>query len=680
MNEPVRASPSSLLRWLSAVALLAFVAGRCLVPMDETDLFYNLRLGEIILATGKVPLDNLLSFTNPDVPDPNLAWLFQVGLALCHRAGGIAGTVWLKTAFVIATFGLLYRVCLRRGAHPALAALALALAAWAAEPRFVERPHLVTFLGLAGLLFAVARAEAGQPGWLYGLIPLGLVWANGNSCFFLAPAVLLLYAAGARIEGDRRAARRAARVAAVLVPLILATPSGVGALGYIANHFRMPTLRPLQEYRAAEWPLDGPFFFLAAAAVGAAGLAATTRGTAGRASRMELRQLLPLLALAALGARRIRFVAEFALLAGPYVAVHLTRLALRLSQRRPSLLPLRGPGDAAAIGLMVAMTVMPRLQDRGSTGWFNLGVEPGLVPFADIAWVNSHGLRDRLYNDLEVGSYLAWEGWPRHRVFQDPRINGYPAAWHARLRRRDLTRTEWQAFLDGCGVDAALISFPDENPRAALFDPVQWALVHRSRESLVFARREPHHQAVVAEHEQPLTFRYDETQGVSAALIRQPPPGAPVRECEWQRRVGQALVELGDPAAAVHVFDGVLAAPDDCLSPPQRDDARMQAAALALEAGAPERAVGLLEGLSRPAALVNRGFAWLKLDRADEALAAFAQALVRAPDNPEACFGRGLALRRLGRTGESEAALNDFIKRFPGHFAVPEAKRVLGTR
>ena len=35
---------------------------------------------------------------------------------------------------------------------------ALALSAWAAEPRFVERPHLVTFLGLALTLLALERA------------------------------------------------------------------------------------------------------------------------------------------------------------------------------------------------------------------------------------------------------------------------------------------------------------------------------------------------------------------------------------------------------------------------------------------------------------------------------------------------------------------------------------------
>ena len=65
----------------------------------------------------------------------------------------------LKTGFVLATFAVLWRVGRRRGAHPALLAAVLALAAWAAEPRFVERPHLVTFLGLALTLLAVERAE-----------------------------------------------------------------------------------------------------------------------------------------------------------------------------------------------------------------------------------------------------------------------------------------------------------------------------------------------------------------------------------------------------------------------------------------------------------------------------------------------------------------------------------------
>jgi tetratricopeptide (TPR) repeat protein len=610
--------------------------------MDETDLFFNLRLGEIVLHTGHVPTTNLLSFTHPGAPDVNLAWLFQVVLALAHRWGGIPGTVVLKTAFVVGTWAVLYRVARRRGAHPAAAALALALAAWAAEPRFVERPHLVTFLGLALLLLAVERAEAGRPRALWLFVPGALVWANANSCFFLAPAILLLYAAGARLEGRRGDARRALLVALALVPFLFATPSGTGCLRYIANHLRMPWLRPLQEYRTAAWPTDGPFFFL---------LGAVAAGAAAR--RVPLRWALPVAALAVLGARRIRFVAEFAILAGPTLSVLLTALAERVNRRVVSV--------AAAV-VLAALTVAPRLRQP-----LSLQTEPGLVPLDAIAFAEQHGLRERMYNDLEVGSYLAWEGWPRHRVFQDPRINGYPDQFHAILRRADLTRDEWQRFLDGFSVDAALVTYPDVNPRGALFAPALWALVYRSAEALVFTRRLPSRAALVAERELPLTFDF-----TADGLVPRPIAAAPavVATCEWQRRLGD-FHSGRDDAAARAAYEAALAEPG-CLAddrPPRR-----ALGALALRQGDAARALEVLAGLDDPQARTNHAFALLALSRPAEALSEF-DAVLRASD--EAAFGRALALEALGRGAEARAAFEAFLARAPAHLAAPQAREHL---
>jgi len=162
--------------------------------------------------------------------------------------------VILKTLFAAGAVAALYVAARKRGAHPAVAALALALVTWAAEPRFVERPHLVTFLGLGLLLVAVENAERGRRRMLWLFIPAALVWANANSCLFEAPAILLLYAIGAFFDarrdeefgaaGGKAISRTAALVALGMAPFILATPSGVHALGYIANHWHMPTLRP----------------------------------------------------------------------------------------------------------------------------------------------------------------------------------------------------------------------------------------------------------------------------------------------------------------------------------------------------------------------------------------------------------------------------------------------------
>jgi hypothetical protein len=654
-------------------ALLVFVAGRCLVPMDETDLFFNLRLGEIVLATHAVPRTNLLAFTAPDAPDVNLAWLFQVVLALAYRAGGVAGTVLLKTAFVVATFAALYRVALRRGARPAAAAAALALAAWAAEPRFVERPHLVTFLGLALTLFAVERAEAGRPRALWMLVPCGLVWANANSCFFLAPAVLLLYAAGARLDRRGADARRAALVALALAPLVLATPSGAGALSYVANHFRMPSLRPLQEYRVASWPLDGPFFFLAAALA----VAALQPGR-------SWRRLLPAFALALLGARRIRFVAEFALLAGPVVAVVATRLFDNASARLGDAASARLGGaramtSAAVAASLLVATLAPREEAaRRGEPTLDLGVEADLVPAAAIRFVNENGLRARMYNDLEVGSYLAWEGWPRYRVFQDPRINGYPASMHAVLRRADLTPAEWQAFLDGFGVTTALVSYPTLNPRAALFDPARWGLVYRASDGLVFARRDAVPASFVAAHEEPVTFARAPDGTLAPRVLDIRPASSAVPDCEWRRRRADALVELGHDADARPLYGRLLAAPArECAAPERQALARVALGDLELRAGAPAAAVAAYAGVSDDSVRGKRGLALLALGRAAEALPELEAEHRARPDDADAALGEGLALAVLGRREDARAALEAFLRAAPHHAGAGRARAEL---
>jgi hypothetical protein len=627
--------------------------------MDETDLFFNLRLGEIVLGSGSVPTENLLSFTWPHVRDVNLAWLFQILLALSHRAGGIAGTVLLKTGFVLATWALLYRAAIRRGAHPAWTVLALALGAWSAEPRFVERPHLVTFVGLAALLVALERAEQQKPRLLWLMVPAGLVWANANSCFFLAPVVLFLYALGAWRDGISGPARKAALAGALMLPLIFATPSGWHCLTYLANHWRMPHVRPLQEYRHAEWPLDGPYFFLLAGLVSARLLPLLVR----RWPRLVSdRVFLPCAVLAVLGGLRIRFVAEFSMLAAPALAVAVTRAV-------PRVVPdLRWSRLAVAVALL-SLIIVPRAVAVAEGGKIvDLGMEPDLVPLSAIDFVEKNRLRERMYNDLEVGSYLTWHGWPRYRVFQDPRINGYPDEFHAVLRRSDLSRAEWQALLDRHAVTSALITFPSVNPRGALFDPAEWALVYRAADALVFVRRSRRNDLP----EIPLTFSYSASAGLVPVPMEEPPAGVSV--CEWRRRLGEYFRSVSDRQKSLASYEAALANASD---PRCADAVRGDAGALLLELGRTAEAARLLEGATVPGARANHGFALLGLGKSDDALADFEAVLAADPANDEATFGRGLCLVALGKPDEAEAAFQSLLARSPHHVSAPAAREQL---
>src|SRR6185312_11878808 len=136
------------------------------------------------------------------------------------------------------------------------------------------------------------------------------------------------------------------------------------------------------------------------------------------------RELVPIAATAVLAARSVRFVAEFALLSAPLVADGVDRL---LRAHAPRLAAARAVAVALAAALVAAIAV-ERIADPAPPG-----LAADVVPFDAIDFVTKTGLRRRMFHDLDVGCYLAWEGWPRWQVFEDARLPAYPDDFHRAL-------------------------------------------------------------------------------------------------------------------------------------------------------------------------------------------------------------------------------------------------------
>jgi tetratricopeptide (TPR) repeat protein len=360
------------------------------------------------------------------------------------------------------------------------------------------------------------------------------------------------------------------------------------------------------------------------------------------------------------------------LLAGP-----LTALARRASVQLRAPLPPRH-GTIAVTAALAGLTLMPRFSAaRHGERFVDLGLEPDLIPTAAIAFVDDNGLGDRMYNDMEVGSYLTWHWRDRHRVFQDPRINSYPPVFHATLRRDDLSRDEWEVFLARFGVTTALITDADVNPRAALFDPARWALVYRDADALVFAARRPAQEALIARHEIPLTFSFAHDTGVSSQPLEARPALSPVSACDWDKRRGDVLLERGDETQARDAYAAAARTPG-CLDAGERDAAAIARGDLALKNGDAATAVAAYAGLTEPRARANRGLALMSLGRAREAEADLSAALAADPDQPEARLAQAFALEALGRRADAADAFRLFLALAPRDPAAARARAEIG--
>jgi tetratricopeptide (TPR) repeat protein len=653
-----------LSRVLLGAALLLFVAGLCLRPMAESDLFFRLAAGREILRRHGLPGRNLFSFTYPDYPDPDTSWLFEVGAALVHRLGGFPAIVIAKTAVMLAVFGAAFRLCLARGAGALASVASLAAAAFVARERFVERPHVWSFLGEVAVLAAidalsVRRGRAAvRAGALFAAA--AVLWANLHAGVFVASGLLLLAAVGATIdqsragagESQRGAGARLAVLTGVAVVAALVTPVGPGLFRYLRLHLELPALHAVDEFRAPTWVSDAPLAIYAGVTVAAVAAAAFVK-----IRRLDFTRVLPVVGLALLTLRSVRFGADLALVSAPLLAITLDELWARFGAGRFPQLS-RGPAaTVAAVGLLAGFTLVPRLGAAAPAG---LGLDTRELPLSAIAFVDDNGLRDRMYNDFEIGSYLIFDpqnGYPRHRVFVDPRLPAYPPEMHRLLGRFDLTRDEWTAAMNRYGVETALLAYAGLNRRVAWWDPEQWALVFREGDARVFVRRLPRYRALIAAREIPATFSFTVEEGTATHLLERRPAASPLADCEWQRRLGDLAFELDGAASARAraAYDRALAGPAGCLA--AADEARLGAwlGALALGRGAGEEALSLLDralahGDRDVTTLSNRALALEALGRRSQAAAAWTAVAERAAGSPLEARAR----ERLERLRKSE--------------------------
>jgi tetratricopeptide (TPR) repeat protein len=505
--------------------------------------------------------------------------------------------------------------------------------------RFVERPHVVSFAGEVAVLASIAAS----PRRLAWVVPIAALWANLHAGAFVAAWLLAAAAAGTwldRTAGDERARPAPLLLAAAGAALAcLATPVGWGIARYLAFHVGIAAVHPIDEFRAPDLRSDGALFAFAALAFVAA---APWRG----GERVALRDVLPAAALALLAARSVRFGADFALVAAPFVAARATRFAARLGAFA------RWPAGAAALGVATAAVVVAPRPGRSS-----FGLAADALPLDAIAFVDREGLRDRLYNDLELGGYLAWQGWPRHRVFVDPRLPAYPDELHRLLGRAEVSRAEWDAALARFGVDRALLAWAGVNRRVAWFDPDRWALVYRERDARVFVRRTAAHRALIAAQEIPATFAFSDAAGVATIPLPEPPAGSPVERCEWRLRLGDLLFDLDDgaPSRAIAAYRAALAIDPACGGPERAAHAHAWVGAMLTNDHQPQTALAHLDRVlslvdperAGSSTLANRALALEALGRRGEAARAWALVVRHASDARLASAARGRARELL---------------------------------
>lgn len=429
-----------LVLWLGLM-----VVGRTELFRDP-GTFWHTEVGRRILESSEFPTKDEFSFTRQGERWIAYHWLGEVGMAAGYAAWGWDGLLLLLAASLAALYAWVFQRLRRAGFHWSLALVLVGLTLAASVHNWHVRPHMATLFGVAITYAVLLDIDAGRlrMGYLLGLVPLFLVWANVHGGVLGGLATLIiagggwLLAYGLRWPTPIHSPRDIAFLVAVMLAcgiVLLLTPYGPESLTYWLRILSLDLSTIIQEHAPLVLTQLTGMAILAMAAVYAFTLAGILPDWP------RLVWVVPLFWLWQTYERN-RHGPLFAVTATLAIAAMMshTRWASYLSQRgsdlfRPSPAEVRDlrrwllPALVVGLGLVLqSLQVSFPLLGRG---WVQedprrwpVGLLPELRQLTTDEAATDPQPKVRIFNDMLYGGYLIFHA-PQLSVFIDDRCELY---------------------------------------------------------------------------------------------------------------------------------------------------------------------------------------------------------------------------------------------------------------
>lgn len=157
--------------------------------LQDSDSFWQIKIGQWILDHRALPYTDFYSFTRPGAPWISTSWLSQVLFAFSYAQWDWAGPVILTAVATALTAAILVyfldaQLEIPRSVLFAMLALLLSLHHILTRPHMLALPVMVAWVGM--LMAAADRRSA--PSWYW--LPLMALWANLHGGFVLGLALI----------------------------------------------------------------------------------------------------------------------------------------------------------------------------------------------------------------------------------------------------------------------------------------------------------------------------------------------------------------------------------------------------------------------------------------------------------------------------------------------------------
>jgi hypothetical protein len=468
-----------------AVALTALVALSVKDRFGDPDLWWHLRMGQVIWQTHAVPTTEIFSHTAAGhwwIPHE---WLAQLSIFWAYDVGGYQGLMlWLMVS-ASSLLILLYSYCWLYSGNGKVAFLG-GLIGWCfATVGLAVRPLVLghALLVIELLLLHLGRTRDSR--WFWGLPLLFALWVNCHGSYSFGLLILLVTAACGFINYRLGPIVSSAWAPATRKTLIWAGSASVAALFLNPMGWRLLTypLNVLFQQHVGlssvnEWqPLpfsDGRAITLVLILAGA------TVAAASRAIEIRLEELVLVSAAALLAVQHQRMLFLFGIMVAPFVCRVLANTVEGYHPHRD--LPVAN-AVSIGIGLLVMAFTFPSPAELDRQARMS-------SPVAAVEFIRHAHLKGPMLNDYGMGGYLIW-ALPEEKVFVDGRGDVYD--WTGVLeafQRWALLEEDPQLLLNRYHIGFCILASGSPMSRVIPYLP-GWRKAYTDSRASVFVRQSP---------------------------------------------------------------------------------------------------------------------------------------------------------------------------------------------
>ena len=450
--------------------------------LNDPDMWWHLKVGQIIWNTHTVPVADLFSFTALNHPWTVHEWLSEVTIYGGWVLGGHAGLMMWLCLFTAVLLLASYALCSLYSGNAKVALIGAMITWWFATVGLSIRPQLQGYLLLTCELLIVHLASTRNKRLFWLLPPLFAIWVNVHGSFFVGLIILAIILFCSYISFDvgslvstkwDKPVRNAFLVAfAGSIAALFINPIGSDLVMYPLNAVLNPSPNFMM---VSEWQ---PLTFGDLRGRGVLVCMAIIFGfVLFRLGKLTLQELLLVGLGLALALRHTRMLFLFGILAAPVVSRILSTMWDAYDFARDRRLP-----NIVMVGLAACAVVL----NVPSTHTLKEQVKHG-NPEGALAFIRSAHLTGPMLNDYIYGGYLIWAA-PEHKVFVDGRFDMFEATGVQTEYSKWITlRTDPTVLLDKYRIRFCLL------PRGAAMTQVLphlqgWQQVYADNIAVVFAR------------------------------------------------------------------------------------------------------------------------------------------------------------------------------------------------